>query len=116
MSGGIANDIRLGLNNTTADDAFGQLTHQYLPNEIAGERGGIDWQLRARERRTFVLMAVSFMVISVHGIRSTHCAREGPGSNGSPILPQDVGSLFREQGIRNGGALTRFGMAIVASF
>src|SRR5258708_35770497 len=79
MPRGIADDIRLGLNNTTADDAFGQLTHQYLPDQIAGERDRINWQLRASEQRVAILIAAR-----VQDIRSTHCAREGPGSNGSP--------------------------------
>src|ERR1700732_2820021 len=70
VPGGVADDIRLGLNNSTAGDAFGQLPHQYLANEIAGERDRIDRQLRASERAM--------------GIRATHCAREGPGSNASP--------------------------------
>src|SRR5258705_14453 len=78
MPCGIADNIRFGLDNTAADDAFGQLTDQNFPNKIAGKRGGIRWQPRARERRTAVLMA-----ISLHEIRSTHCAREAPGSNGS---------------------------------
>src|SRR4051795_5802655 len=79
MPGGVADDIRLGLNNSTADDAFRQLPHQYLANEIAGEIDRINWQLRASKRQTAILTAVSFQ-----GICSIHCAREGPGSNGSP--------------------------------
>ena len=51
MPGGVADDIRLGLNNTTAGDAFRQLSHQYLANEIAGERDRIHRQLRASERQ-----------------------------------------------------------------
>ncbi len=50
VPGGVADDIRLGLNNTTAGDAFRQLPHQYLANEIAGERDRINRQLRASER------------------------------------------------------------------
>src|SRR5437763_1815236 len=76
---GVADDIRLGLDNTTAGDAFGQLPHHYLANEIAGERDCIDRQLRASERRMAILMAARFQ-----GILSTHCARESPGSNGLP--------------------------------
>src|SRR5271166_2904049 len=79
MPGGVADDIRLGLNDTTAGDAFGHLPHQYLANETAGERDRIDRQLRAGERQMAILTAARFQ-----GIRSTHCAREGPGSNGSP--------------------------------
>ena len=73
---GVADDIRLGLDNTTAGDALRQLPHQYLANEIAGERDRINRQLRASDRR---IEGARFQ-----GIRSTHCAREGPGSNGSP--------------------------------
>ena len=79
MPGGVADDIRLGLNNTAAGDAFGQFPHQYLANEISGERDRINRQLRASERRMAILMAARFQ-----GILSTHCAREGPGSNGLP--------------------------------
>ena len=79
VPGGVADDIRLGLNNTTAGDAFRQLPHQYLANETAGERDRINRQLRASERQMAILTAARFQ-----GIRSTHCAREGPGSNGSP--------------------------------
>src|ERR1700693_3953740 len=79
VPGGVADDIRLGLNNTTAGDAFGQHPHQHLANEIAGERFRINRQFRARERRMAIHAAARFQ-----GIRSTHCAREGPGSNGSP--------------------------------
>ena len=60
MSRGIANDIRLGLNNTTGDHAFGQLSHQYLPNEVAGERGRANWQLCASERGMGILVAAGF--------------------------------------------------------
>ena len=55
MPGGVADDIRLGLNNTAAGDAFRQLPHQYLANEIAGERDRIDRQLRAGERQIAIL-------------------------------------------------------------
>jgi hypothetical protein len=79
MPGGVADDIRLGLNDTTAGDAFRQLTHQYLAKEITGERDRINWQLHASERCVAILMAAR-----LQGVRSTHCAREGPGSNGSP--------------------------------
>ena len=81
VPGSVADDIRLGLNNTTAGNAFRQLPHQYLANEIASERDRINRQLRASERQmaTAILTAARFQ-----GIRSTHCAREGPGSNGSP--------------------------------
>src|SRR5208283_4361321 len=78
MSRGVADDIGLGLNDATGEDAFGQCPHQYLSNEIAGEGGRIDGQLRTSERPIVVLMAPRFQ-----GIRSTHCAREGPGSKGS---------------------------------
>src|ERR1700746_889946 len=76
---GVADDIRLGLDNTTAGDAFRQLPHQYLANEIACKIARINPQFRARERQMAILAAPRFQ-----GIGSTHCAREGPGSNGSP--------------------------------
>src|SRR5512132_1817989 len=79
MSGSVTDDIRLGFNNKTAGDAFRQLSHQHLADEIAGERDRIDRQLRASEQQVAILMAARFQ-----DIRSTHCAREGPGSNGSP--------------------------------
>src|SRR5262249_51684643 len=79
VPGSVAHDIRLGLNDATAEDAFRQLSHQHLADQIAGERDGIDRQLRASERRMAILTKARFQ-----GIRSTHCAREGPGSNGSP--------------------------------
>src|SRR5208337_2426777 len=77
MCRGVADDIGLGLNDTTGEDAFGRLPNHYLADEIAGEGGRIDGQLRASERPIVVLMAHRFQ-----GIRSTHCAREGPGSKG----------------------------------
>ncbi len=79
MSGSVTDDIRLGFDNATAGVAFGQLPHQHLADEIAGESDGINRQLRAREQQMAILM-----VSRSQGIRSTHCAREGPGSNGSP--------------------------------
>src|SRR6516165_12691340 len=60
-------------------NAFGQLPHQYLANEQASERDRIDRQLRTRERRMDAFIRARFQ-----RIRSTHSAREGPGSNGSP--------------------------------
>jgi hypothetical protein len=60
VSGGVADDIRLGLYNPTAGDALGQLPHQNLAKEIAGERERIDRQLRASERRMAILIAASF--------------------------------------------------------
>ena len=71
--------MRLGLDDTTAGDTFGQLPHQHLADEIAGERDRIDRQFRASERRVAIPKAVRSQ-----GIRSTYCPREGPGSNGSP--------------------------------
>ena len=55
VPGGVADYIRLGLNNTTAGDAFRQLTHQYLANEIAGERDRINRQPRASDRQKAIL-------------------------------------------------------------
>ena len=54
VPGGIAHDIRLGLDDTTAGDTFGQLPHQHLADEIAGERDRIDRQFRASERRVAI--------------------------------------------------------------
>ena len=76
MTGGIADDIRLGFDDATGGDAFRQFPHQYFPNQIPRKRDRIDRQLRASERKQGIHV---FQVI-----RSTHCAREGPGSNGSP--------------------------------
>ena len=60
-------------------DAVRQRPHQYSANEITGERDRINRQLRASEQPTAILTAAGFQ-----GISSTHCAREGPGSNESP--------------------------------
>ena len=79
VPGGVADDIGLGFDDATAGDAFGQFPHQQLANEKARERGRIDRELRARERRVGRLGVAGFQAI-----RSTRCAREGPGSNGSP--------------------------------
>jgi hypothetical protein len=79
VPGGVADDIRLRFNNAIAGDAFRQLPHQYFAKEIAGERDRINWQLRASERQMAFHAVARFQ-----GIRSTHCAREAPGSNGSP--------------------------------
>ena len=76
---GVADNIRLGLDDTAAGGAFGHLPHQFLADEITSERDRIDRQLRTRERWIATLMPASFQRIG-----STHCAREGPGSNGSP--------------------------------
>lgn len=78
VSGGVADDIRLGLDDTTAGDAFRQLPHHDLADQIAGESSRIDRQLGASERQMAILYDGR-----VQGIRSTHCAREGPASNGS---------------------------------
>src|SRR5262249_222200 len=77
MPCGISDRIRLGLDDTPAEDAFGQFPHHQLANQIACERDGIGRQLHAGERRMVVVVAAR-----LQGIRSTHCAREGPGSNG----------------------------------
>ena len=65
--------------DTAAGDAFGHLRHQYLADEITSERDRIDRQLRTREQRMAAVRPAGFQ-----RIRSTHRAREGPGSNGSP--------------------------------
>src|ERR1043165_1603446 len=51
MPGGIAQDVRLGLDHTTAGDTFGQFPHEYFANEMTGERDRVTRQLRASERR-----------------------------------------------------------------
>ena len=79
VPGGVADDVGLGFDNTAAGYPFRQFAHQQLADEKAGERGRIDRQLRARERRVGLLAIAGFQAI-----RSTRCAREGPGSNGSP--------------------------------
>ena len=76
---GVADDIGLGLHNAAAGHAFRQLAHQELADESAGERGGIDRQLRTGKWRMTLPLGNSLQVI-----RSTKCAREGPGSKGSP--------------------------------
>jgi len=60
-------------------DSLDHLPHQYLADEKTSERDLIDRQLRTREPWMATLMSARFQ-----RIRSTHCAREGPGSNGSP--------------------------------
>ncbi len=79
VPGGVADDISLGLDNAAAGHAFRQFPHQELADQKAGERGGVDRQLRAGERRRPMPLAAR-----LQSIRSTRCAREGPGSNGSP--------------------------------
>jgi len=49
MAGGVADDIGFGLDDTAAGDAFRQLPHHELADEIAGESGRILRQLRAGE-------------------------------------------------------------------
>ena len=60
VPGRIADDIGLGLHDTAAEDAFGQRPHHDLADQIAGERGRIDRQLRARERPMAILVAARF--------------------------------------------------------
>jgi hypothetical protein len=67
VSRGVADDIRLGLDDAAAGDAFGHLPHQYLADEITSERDRIDRQLRTRERWMATLMPARFQ-----RIRSTH--------------------------------------------
>ncbi len=64
---GVADDIRLGLDNTAAGHALGSLPHQYLADEITSERDRIDRQLRTRERWMATLTPAKFQ-----RIRSTH--------------------------------------------
>src|SRR5580704_12599914 len=79
MPGGVAHDIRLSLNNSTAGDTFRQLPYHDLANEITGESDRIVRQLRTINRRMAHLAAAGSQ-----GISSNHCAHEGSGSNGSP--------------------------------
>jgi hypothetical protein len=64
---GVTDDIRLGLDDTAASDAFGHLPQQYLADETTSEGDGIDRQLRTRERWMATLMPARFQ-----RIRSTH--------------------------------------------
>ena len=50
VPGGVAHDIGLGLDDAPAGDAFRQRPHHQPADEKAGERGGIDRQLRTGER------------------------------------------------------------------
>ena len=78
MPGGVADDIGLGLDDAAADDAFRQFPHHHLADESAGEIGRIVGNSERASGRIILMTA------KAQGIRSTHCAREGPGSNGSP--------------------------------
>ena len=64
---GVTDNIRLGLDDAAAGDAFGLLPHQYLADEITSERDRIDRQFRTRERWMATLMPARFQ-----RIRSTH--------------------------------------------
>ena len=64
---GVADDIRLSLDDTAAGQALSSLPHQYLADEITSERDRIDRQLRTRERWMATLMPARFQ-----RIRSTH--------------------------------------------
>ncbi len=64
---GVADDIRLGLDDTAAGQTLSRFPHQYLADEITSERDRIDRQLRTRERRMATLMPARFQ-----RIRSTH--------------------------------------------
>ena len=66
-SSGVADDIRLGLDDAAAGDAFGCLPHQYLADEITSERDRIDRQLRTRER-----WMATFIPARFQHIRSIH--------------------------------------------
>jgi hypothetical protein len=68
---GVANDIRFGLDDTAAGDAFGRLPHENLADEKASERDRVDRQLRSRERRMATLMA-TLMPVRFQPIRSIH--------------------------------------------
>ena len=60
---GVADNIRLGLDNPPADDAFRQLPHHHLADEITGQRLRIDRQLGTRDRRMATLTAAT---VSLH--------------------------------------------------
>lgn len=49
VSGGIANDVCFGFNNTAVDDTFAQFAHQHFSDKKARERIGVGRQLGARE-------------------------------------------------------------------
>jgi len=64
---GVADDIRLGLDDAAAGGAFGHLPHQNLADQKASERDRLERQLRTRERWMATLMPARFQCI-----RSTH--------------------------------------------
>ena len=59
--------------------AFGQYPHEHFADEKTSELGGIDGHLCPVQHARATPLPRRF-----HHIRSTKCAREGPGSNGSP--------------------------------
>jgi hypothetical protein len=74
---GVADVICLGLDDAAARRAFGQYPHEQFADEKTSELGGIDGQLCPVQPSGRTIAA------QISSIRSTHCAREGPGSNGS---------------------------------
>ena len=76
LPGGVADDIRLGFNNTAAGNAFRQLPHQYLANEIAGERRRINRQLRTSERRQMVILMGQVSGHPLDPLRARRCRLE----------------------------------------
>ena len=84
VSGGVADDIGLGLNDAPARDAIRQFSHDLFADEVAGEGGGVFGQVGAGEAAMGGTSGARFQdVRPASGIRSTHCARDGPGANGS---------------------------------
>jgi hypothetical protein len=67
VPGGVADDIRLGLDDAANSDACSHLPLQYLVDEITSERDRIDRQLRTSERWMATLMSAR-----VQRICSTH--------------------------------------------
>src|SRR5271165_2145436 len=91
VPGGVADGIRLGLNNTTAGDAFRQLPHQYLVNETAGERDRINRQLRASEQMA-ILTAPGFRASAQPIARAKAPARTDRRNTGSRGPPSHRGT------------------------
>ena len=78
MTRGVADDVRLGLDDTAARHAFGQRPHEHFADEKTSELGGIDGQFRPVQHARARYWRADF-IHSLNPLRA-----EGPGSNGSP--------------------------------
>ena len=74
---GVADVICLGLDDAAARHAVVECPHDHFADQKTSELGGIDWH-SARSNTRGRSLSRRF-----HPVRSTRCAREGPGSNGS---------------------------------